>query len=232
MTQHTDPRHTLSSYDDDLEQIRALLRTQAEIARQQVVSAVNAMARRDLAGAALIVATDAAIDQLHSQVEHDAIVTISRRAPMADDLREIIGAIKIAGELERIGDYAKNIAKRIPDIAKTPPLEPSLIIPEIADFVSMMVGGAVEAYLRRDEEQAIRVIERDGKVDQFNNNLFRMLLAHMIENTKQTTQAAHLLFVGKNLERVGDRATNVAEMAYYLATGTMLDPRTQMEHSV
>jgi phosphate transport system protein len=184
------------------------------------------MTRRDLAGAAQIVATDAAIDQLHSQAEHEAIATISRRAPIAADLREIIGAIKISGELERVGDYAKNIAKRIPIIAETPPVEPSVIIPEIADFVSTMVGDAFASYLNRDAEQAIDVIERDETVDQFYDSLFRALLVHMIENPKHTTQAVHLLFVAKNLERVGDHATNVAEMAYYLATGTMIESRS------
>jgi phosphate transport system protein len=232
MTQHTDPPHTLRTYDEDLEQIRTLLRTQAEIARQQVVSAVDAMTRRDIAGADLIVGTDAAIDQLQSQVEHDAIVTIGRRAPVADDLREIIGAIKIAGELERVGDYAKNIAKRIPDIAETPPVEPAVIIPEIADLVSVMVADAFDAYLKRDAEQAIRVIKCDAKVDKFYNSLFRALLVHMIENPKHTTQAVHLLFVAKNLERIGDHATNVAEVAYYLATGNMIESRSLALDSV
>jgi phosphate transport system protein len=232
MAQHTEQPHTLSSYDEELARIRDFVRTEGDLAQQQVLSAVEAMQRRDLDHALRIVMADAAIDQLQSQAEQDAILTICRRAPMADDLREIIAAIKIAGELERVGDYAKNIAKRVPIIAETPTIEPAVIIPEIADFVSDMVGDAVGAYLDRDADRAVSVIERDATVDHFYNSLFRSLLVHMIENPKHTTQSVHLLFVAKNLERVGDHATNVAEMAYYLATGTVIGARPQPLDSI
>jgi phosphate transport system protein len=232
MAEHTEQPHTVRSYDEELARIRDFVRTEAELARQQVLSAVEAMRRRDLDQASRIVLADAAIDQLQSQAEQDAILTIGRRAPMADDLREIIAAIKIAGELERVGDYAKNIAKRVPIIAETPTIDPAVIIPEIADFVCDMVGDAVGAYLNRDSERSVLVIERDATVDQFYNSLFRSLLVHMIENPKHTTQAVHLLFVAKNLERVGDHATNIAEMAYYLATGSVIEARSHPLDSI
>jgi len=219
MTQHPDQPHTLRSYDDDLLGIRALVEAAGDLAQRQVLAAVDAMSRRDLGEASQIVAADEDLDRLQAQIEHDAISTIGRRAPMADDLREIISAIKIAGELERIGDYAKNIAKRIPVIAETAPVDPAVIIPEIAGFVANMVRSAITAYIERDADAAMNVIRRDATVDEYYNSLFRALLVHMIENPKHTTQSVHLLFVTKNLERIGDRATNIAEMVYYSATG-------------
>lgn len=232
MVPPTDHPHTVHSYDEDLGRIRASVRTAGELAQQQVRDAVDAMQGRDLERASQIVAADGAIDLLQTQAEQDAILTISRRAPMADDLREIIAAIKIAGELERVGDYAKNIAKRVPIIAETPAVDAAVLMPDIADYVAGMISDAVDAYIERDTATALSVIERDATVDKLYNSLFRSLLLHMIENPKQTTQGVHLLFVAKNLERVGDRATNIAEMAHYLATGTPIEPRVSAPDSI
>jgi len=225
MTEQSGPRHTLYSYDDELNRIRHLVRQSGELAGKQILAAVDAMVRRDLDAALAITLADERIDQLQAETEQQAISTIGRRAPMADDLREIISAIKIAGELERVGDYAKNIAKRVPVIAETASVEPAIIIPEIAKLVVQMVDDAIRAYIDRDAELATHVIQRDRAVDDFYNSLFRSLLVYMIENPQQTTQSAHLLFVAKNLERIGDHATNIAEMVYYSATGALISAR-------
>lgn len=231
MTQHPEQPHTLRSYDEELLGIRALVQTAGDMAQRQIMAAIDAMSRRDLGKASQVVAADEELDRLQAQIEHDAISTIGRRAPMADDLREIISAIKIAGELERIGDYAKNIAKRIPVITETSPVDPAVIIPEIASFVANMVRSAITSYIERDADGAMNVIARDTTVDEFYNSLFRSLLVHMIENPKQTTQSVHLLFVTKNLERIGDRATNIAEMVYYSATGQTAGARAHATSS-
>lgn len=219
MTEQAGPRHTLHSYDEELDHIRDLIRRSGQLAGRQLLGAVDAMVRRDFVGAAAIVAADEEIDRLQATTEQQAISTIGRRAPMADDLREIISAIKIAGELERVGDYAKNIAKRVPVIGETAPVAPAVIVPEMAKLVVRMIDDAIAAYIDRDVALAKQVIEADTAADEFYNSLFRSLLVHMIENPRQTTQSAHLLFVAKNLERVGDHATNIAEMVCYTATG-------------
>ena len=227
MTEIIGSRHTLHSYDDELTRIRELVSQTGELAAKQVLAAVDAMMHRDLDAAVAIVLADERIDQLQAEAEQQAISTIGRRGPMADDLREIISAIKIAGELERVGDYAKNIAKRVPVIAETAPVEPAIIVPEIARLVAQMIDDTMRCYMERDTERAINVIQRDRAVDEFYNSLFRSLLVYMIENPQQTTQSAHLLFVAKNLERVGDHATNIAEMVYYSATGDVVTSRAR-----
>jgi len=202
-----------------LDHIRDLIRQSGQLGGRQLLGAVDAMVRRDPDAAVAIVTADEEIDRLRAEAEQQAISTIGRRAPMADDLREIISAIKIAGELERVGDYAKNIAKRVPVIGETAPVAPAAIIPEMARLVVRMIDDVIAAYISRDVALATQVIEADIAADEFYNSLFRALLVHMIENPQQTTQSAHLLFVAKNLERVGDHATNIAEMVCYSATG-------------
>jgi phosphate transport system protein len=225
MTKRPEQPHTVHSFDDELNHIRSLVHKTGTLAGQQILAAVDVMARRDVDGAVAVAMADAEIDQLQAEAERAAITFIGRRAPMADDLREIISAIKIAGELERVGDYAKNIAKRVPVIAETAPVEPAIIIPEIAKLVVQMIDDAIAAYIDRDPNLAVEVIQRDRMVDDFYNSLFRSLLVYMIENPQQTTQSAHLLFVAKNLERVGDHATNIAELVYYSATGKVATSR-------
>jgi phosphate transport system protein len=219
MTHAERPPHTVRAFDEDIDRIRSIIQRCGDLASRQVLDAVGAMMRRDLAAAGTIEMLDEQVDELQAEAEQEAISTIGRRAPLADDLRDIIAAIKIAGELERVGDYAKNIAKRTPAIAETATVEPAIIIPTIAELVVSMIRDALSAYQNRDVDAAMEVIQRDRSVDEFYNSLFRSLLVHMIESPQQTTQAAHLLFVAKNLERVGDHATNIAELVYYSATG-------------
>ena len=173
-----------------------------------------------------------AIDALEADAEALAVRMIALRAPMADDLREIIAALKISSVLERIGDYAKNIAKRASVLAQSAQIEPIVIVPEMARVVTSMIKDVLDAYVDRDAALAAEVSARDQKVDDFYNSLFRSLLTFMMENPQHITPSTHLLFVAKNLERMGDHATNVAEMVYYAVTGERLGDRAKGDDSL
>ena len=211
--------HTVKAFDEEIGELRALIAQMGGLAEQAIRDAVQALTRHDLEAAAQIVAGDKAIDALEMQVEQLAVRIIALRAPMADDLREVVAAIKIGGVVERIGDYAKNIAKRVPLIENAGEVEPLSILPAMATLAIGMVHDVLDAFAARDAEAALDVCQRDRQVDDFYNSLFRVLVTHMMENPKTIGQMAHLLFIAKNLERVGDHATNVAEMVYFAATG-------------
>ena len=154
---------------------------------------------------------------------------IALRAPLAGDLREIVAALKIAGVLERIGDYAKNIAKRASALAQAPPIEPVIIVPEMARAVIAMIKDVLDAFVDRDAALARAVTERDRRVDDFYNSLFRSLLTFMMENPQYITPSTHLLFVAKNLERIGDHATSVGEMVHFAVTGDHIVDRPKTD---
>ncbi len=217
--------HTVKAFDDDIGQLRGLIAEMGGLAEQAIRAAIEALQRYDLEAAARIVADDKKIDALEMQVEQLAVRIIALRAPMAVDLREVVAALKIAGVVERIGDYAKNIAKRVPLIDSHGEIEPLSVLPAMATLAAALVHDVLDAFAARDAEAAVSVCERDKAVDDFYNSLFRVLVTHMMENPKTIGQVAHLLFIAKNLERVGDHATNVAEMVYYAATGTHMAER-------
>lgn len=221
--------HTVKSFDDDLRHLRTIIGEMGGLAEAQINGAIDALARRDVDSAMRIVSNDKRIDGLEAEAERLAITTIALRGPLADDLREIIAAIKIAGMLERIGDYATNIAKRVTVLAQSQPIQPSVIIPEMGRAVAHMVKDALDAYADRDPELAAYVTERDKVVDDFYASLFRSLLTYMMENPHHITPSAHLLFIAKNLERVGDHATNIAEVVHYSATGEHLSERPKAD---
>ena len=162
---------------------------------------------------------DKKIDALEAAVDRLAVRVIALRAPMADDLREVIAALKIAGVVERIGDYAKNIAKRVGHIEGRKRFEPLTLLPAMAQLATEMVHDVLTAYAARDAITALDVIERDNKVDAFYDSIFRNLVSFMVENPATISSAAQLLFVARNIERIGDHATNVAEMVHFAATG-------------
>ncbi|MEG3087311.1 phosphate signaling complex protein PhoU [Sphingomonas sp. PB4P5] len=211
--------HTVKAFDQDIGELRALIAQMGGLAEQAIRDAVQALTRHDLEAAAQIVVGDKAIDAIEMKVEQLAVQIIALRAPMADDLREVVAAIKIGGVIERIGDYAKNIAKRVPLVENHGDLAPLSILPAMANLAISMVHDVLDAFAARDAEAALDVCQRDRQVDDFYNSLFRVLVTHMMENPATIGQMAHLLFIAKNLERVGDHATNVAEMVYFAATG-------------
>jgi phosphate transport system protein len=164
---------------------------------------------------------------LEAEVDRLAVQIIALRSPVADDLREVIAALKIAGILERIGDYAKNIAKRVSRIENHHMFEPLTLIPAMAELAGEMVHDVLTAYAARDAAAASEVIERDAKVDAFYDSIFRNMVSFMMENPSTITSAAHLLFVARNIERIGDHATNIAEQVYYAATADYHDDRLE-----
>ena len=218
--------HTVKAFDEDISKLRGLIAEMGGLAEVAIADAVDALSRRDEAKAQLVVAADAKLDALEAEVDQLAIRIIALRAPMADDLRDVIAALKISGVVERIGDYAKNIAKRVKELNSKGSIEPLTLIPAMADIAQGMVRDVLNAYAARDSQLAMEVIARDEKLDNFYNSLFRNLVSHMMENPATISTAAHLLFVARNLERIGDHATNVAEMVYYAATGSYFTDRT------
>ena len=217
--------HTLKAFDDDLNQLRASIAEMGGLAEAAIAAAMRALAERDGEAAREVVEQDRKIDLLEGEIERLAVQIIALRAPMADDLREVVAALKIVGVVERIGDYAKNIAKRVPEIQDSPNLRPLSLLPEMGRIVGEMVRSALDAFVARDGGGAAQVCERDKAVDDFYNSVFRTLLTFMMEDPANITPATHLLFVAKNLERIGDHATNVAEMVYFAATGDHLAER-------
>ncbi len=195
------------------------------LAELAIVESMEALKRHDLDAAERIIEGDRQIDLLENEVERLAVQLIALRAPLADDLREVVAALKIASVVERIGDYAKNIARRVAAIEDHGDIEPLSVLPAMAEMACRMVHDVLDAFAARDAEAAVRVSESDRGVDDFYNSLFRALVTYMMENPASIGQVAHLLFIAKNLERVGDHATNVAEMVYYAATGVHMGER-------
>ena len=217
--------HTVKAFDTEIGQLRGLIAEMGGLAEVMIRDAVDALARSDEAAAQLVIGTDTRLDALEAEVDRLAVRVIALRAPMADDLRDVIAALKISGVIERIGDYAKNIAKRVGHVEGRAKLGPLTLIPAMAEIAQGMVRDVLNAYGARDAELAVEVIHRDEKLDNFYDSLFRNLVAHMMENPATISSAAQLLFVARNLERVGDHATNVAEMVYFAATGLYYSER-------
>lgn len=214
--------HTVKAFDDDLNGLRALIAEMGGLTEAAIDDAMTALQRRDTVLAARVVEGDRRIDELESRTDRMVVQVLALRAPMANDLREIVAALKIAGMVERMADYAKNIAKRVPVMAgEAGRIEPLALLPAMARIAREMVSEALDAFAARDATRALAVIERDRAVDDFYNSIFRAALTFMMENPRTITEGAHILFIAKNLERIGDHATNVAELVYFAATGDM-----------
>ena len=221
--------HTLKAFDAEIVELRGLISEMGGRAESAIEDAMEALVRHDLDAASRVVAEDRRIDELEMTVEKLAVQIIALRAPMADDLREVVAALKIAAVIERIGDYAKNIAKRVPMIGRHHHIEALSVLPAMAQLASEMLHDVLDAFAARDWESAIDVNQRDRAVDDFYNSIFRTLLTFMMENPATIGEAAHLLFIAKNLERIGDHATTVAEMVYFAAKGAHMAERDRSE---
>ena len=217
--------HPLKAFDQDLDRLRALISQMGGLAEHAITEAMRCLVQRDVEGAEKVVADDKKLDALEVETERRAVQLIALRAPMAGDLRDVVAALKIAGVVERIGDYAKSIAKRVALLDNMGKIEPLSLLPEMARIAVEMVHNVLDAFLDRDAEAARAVCQRDDAVDDFYDSIFRTLLTHMMENPQTIGESAHLLFVAKNLERVADHATNIAEMVYYAATGEHMTDR-------
>ena len=221
--------HTVKSFENEISQLRGLIAEMGGLAEVAIRDAIDALVQHDEEKAHAVIANDPRIDALEAEVDRLAVRIIALRAPMADDLREVIAALKISGVVERIGDYAKNIAKRVTRFERAGQIETLTLIPTMAEIAQSMVRDVLNAYGARDAQLAVEVIRRDDKVDNFYDSIFRNLVSHMMENPATISDAAQLLFVARNLERIGDHSTNVAEMVYFAATGEYCTERDKSD---
>ncbi|MXO90125.1 phosphate signaling complex protein PhoU [Pontixanthobacter aquaemixtae] len=212
--------HTVKAFDEDITRLRGLIAEMGGLAELSIQESLEAMINGDAKLAKDVAKRDKKIDALESEVDKLAVRIIALRAPMADDLREVIAALKIAGVVERIGDYSKNIAKRVSEVEERKHFEPLTLLPAMGELAAEMVHDVLMAYAARDAVLAREVIAADHKVDAFYNSIFRNVVSYMMENPATISSAAQLLFVARNIERIGDHATNVAEMVHYAATGS------------
>jgi phosphate transport system protein len=224
--------HIVKSYDKDLEALERRIAEMGGIAEKMVVEAMDALSSSNGALAQQVVATDPRLDSLQRDIEEQAVLTIARRQPMAVDLREIIGAIRIAGDLERVGDLAKNIAKRAAKLGMEPRVHRAIVgLKHMNDVATELMKDVLDAYAQRDVALARAVWERDVELDALEDSVFRDLLTHMMEDPRNISFCAHLLFCSKNIERIGDHATNIAETVVYLVTGENLpNERPRVRH--
>lgn len=219
-----DNAHIVKSFDQDLAQIESLLLEMGGLVETQIIEAVKALIQRDVEASEKIRADDKKIDALEVQIDELTIRTLALRQPMAEDLRSVICALKVAANLERIGDYAKNIAKRTSVLAGFQPSGSSInTIKRMSKLVQDMVHDVLDAYVARDGATAEDLRRRDEEVDQMHNTLFRELLTYMMEDPRNITPCMHLLFIAKNIERMGDHTTGIAEQVYYRVSGRMPD---------
>ncbi|MBI5164774.1 MAG: phosphate signaling complex protein PhoU [Magnetospirillum sp.] len=212
--------HTVKSYDEELTHLTNIVARMGGMAEAQLSAALMALGRRDSDLAARVVAGDARIDELEQEVQHFTVRMLALRQPMAGDLRAIVAALKISSELERIGDYAANVAKRSLVLNQLPPVRPVSGVINLAKLVQDILRDVVDAYVERDLDKAIRVWNRDEEVDDIYTGLFRELLTYMMEDPRTITAGSHLMFMAKNIERIGDHATNIAEVLHFQVKGT------------
>ena len=212
--------HTLKFFGEELDQLKAEVARMGGLAEAQVGDALQAIARRDVSLAEDVVGRDRRLDTLQHDIEKKAIRIISLRQPVAQDLRRTVSALKMASILERTGDYAKNIAKRGLIIAEAEPMSAlTRSIERMGDLVESRLKDALDAYTNAELDRAMDVWQNDEEVDEHYNSVFRETLTYMMSDPRTIGPSAHLLFVAKNLERIGDYATNIAEIVHYEVTG-------------
>lgn len=215
--------HTVTSFDEDLDHIDRLIRTMGDLAGSMVAGSTRSLFDSDNALAQRVVSEDALMDARQRELDERAITLIAKRQPVAQDLRSVVGAIRMAADLERIGDLAKNIAKRVSAVGEgATPRELSHSIDAMARMVMDQVGDVIASYEARNAERLAALRAEDEKIDIQYTAVFRELLTYMMEDPRNITACTHLLFCAKNLERIGDHVTNIAENAYYVATGRQL----------
>ncbi|MFY8146172.1 MAG: phosphate signaling complex protein PhoU, partial [Rhodobacter sp.] len=215
-------KHIASAFDRDLEAIQAMIMKMGGLVEAAILDAAQALDTRDEELAERVRAADKAVDALEDQINTEAARLIALRSPTAGDLRTALTVMKIAASLERCGDYAKNLAKRSTVLAHMSPIgDTAGGIKRMAKAVELLLKDALDAYIHRDVELAEEVRRRDRDVDQMYNSLFRVFLTHMMEDPRNITACMHLHFIAKNIERMGDHATGIAEQVIYLVNGAM-----------
>jgi phosphate transport system protein len=224
--------HIVRSYDEDLKRLRDMTARMGGLAERQVADATRALVRRDTELASEVVSRDTQIDALEREIESFCVRLLALRQPMAADLRVVIAAMKASNDIERIGDYARNAAKRAIVLASLPSIGSLAGFERMAQLVQENLKAAMDAFVQDDAEAAQRVWEADEPVDAIYNGIFRELLTFMMEDPRNITAATHMLFIAKNLERIGDHTTNIAERIFYAVRGDSLpDERPKADQS-
>jgi phosphate transport system protein len=211
--------HIVKSYDDELHRLKRMIAQMGGLAENQLERGVDALVRRDNALAEQVVRSDSRIDELDHDVSTQVVRLLALRQPLAQDLREVVGSLKISADIERIGDYAANIGKRAIAVAQVPPVKPLHAIPRMGRLAQEIIKDTLDAYMDGNAEKATAAWSRDEELDEMYTSLFRELLTYMMEDPRNISACTHLLFVAKNIERIGDHATNIAETVYFMATG-------------
>jgi phosphate transport system protein len=215
--------HTAKAFDIDLQDITRKVAEMGGLAEKQIADAVDALVKRDAGLAQRVMAADLATDALQREIEEKSILTIARRQPMAVDLRDIVAAMRVSNDLERVGDLAKNIAKRVVALnGDFPPQKLIRGVQHFAELVLTQLKQVLDSYAQRDTAKALAVWRGDDKIDAMYTSLFRELLTYMMEDPRNITFCTHLLFCAKNIERMGDHATNIAETVCYMVEGRPL----------
>ncbi len=211
--------HIVSSYDDDLKKLDNFIAEMGGLAEVQLADAIDALIKRDVEKAEKVIERDRLIDALEQELDEFATRMIALRQPLAEDLRAVIAALKTSSVIERIGDYAKNIAKRTIPLSQTPVVGPINSVVRMAELVQSMIKNVLDAYVSRDGDKANDVLNSDAEVDALYTSLFRELLTYMMEDPRVISSATHVLFVAKNIERIGDHATNIAGNVHFMVYG-------------
>jgi phosphate transport system protein len=211
--------HIAKAYDNDISSLKSQLAEMGGIAEEQLANAIQALARRDIALADQVISNDQKLDELERRIEEKAILTIAKRQPMALDLREIMVAIRVSSDIERIGDLAKNTAKRTHAISEALPRKLSTGLARMGQMAQAQLNQVLNAYAQRNDELGLAVWRSDEELDALYNSIFRELLTYMMEDPRNISLCTHLLFGAKNLERIGDHTTNIAENIHYLIHG-------------
>ncbi len=214
--------HIVKSFDDELQRLTGEIQRMGELALAQLDAAIDAVVDRDSEAATRVVQGDAAIDALEHEVGNDVVRLLALRQPMARDLREVFAALRIASDIERIGDYAANVAKRSKVLNQAAPVQLAHALPRLARLAAMLVRDVLAAYAQGDADLALVAWARDEELDEAYTSLFRELLTYMMEDPRTITSCTHLLFMAKNIERIGDHATNIAENIYFLVHGAQI----------
>jgi phosphate transport system protein len=222
--------HIAKAYDQDISALKTQLAEMGGLAEEQLANAIQALSRRDVTLADHVIRNDDKLDELERRIEEKAILTIAKRQPMAMDLREIMVAIRIASDIERIGDLAKNTAKRTHAISEALPRKLSTGLTRMGAMAQAQLKQVLDAYAERDDAKGLAVWRADEDLDALYNSIFRELLTYMMEDPRNIGLCTHLLFGAKNLERIGDHTTNIAENIHYLVHGqTILESRPKKD---
>lgn len=215
-------RHTVSAFDDDLMTVRARIAEMGGLAEDMLGQALEGVERRDVALCEEVVARDRRLDRLETETEELVIQTLALRAPVAHDLRLLVAAMKLANTLERVGDLSKSIARRGIELAQSKPVRLTSSIVRMGRETQRQLSEVLDAFSTKDVSLAVQVWRRDVEIDELYNALFRELVTYMMEDPRTITLGSHIMFIAKNLERIGDHATHVAEMTYYVVEGEPL----------